>query len=51
MRGRQPAKEANVSLAASKLILLVVTDAATARDHDHADWADASITYTGPRRV
>jgi len=37
----------DVSLKGVKFLLLTVTDAGDGQDFDHADWAEAKITFTG----
>lgn len=45
MRGNDKPKTIDVSLKNAKFVSLVVEDAGDGIDHDHADWADASISY------
>ncbi len=47
MRGNDKAKEVNVDLRGVTVLSLEVDDAGDGIDHDHADWADASISYDG----
>ncbi|MEI8283343.1 MAG: NPCBM/NEW2 domain-containing protein, partial [Armatimonadota bacterium] len=47
MRGGQKAKEVNVNLTGASIMELVVEDAGDGMDSDHADWAEAVITYSG----
>ena len=47
MRGKQPAKEVDVDLSGIKKLVLQVSDNGDGMDHDHADWAGATITYEG----
>jgi alpha-galactosidase len=49
MRGKEPAKEVDVNLTGIKRLTLQVGDAEDGIDHDHADWADATITYSGTK--
>ena len=49
MRGKQPAKPVDVDLSGIKKVILQVGDAGDGMDHDHADWAGASITYDGAK--
>ncbi|MBS1701825.1 MAG: NPCBM/NEW2 domain-containing protein [Armatimonadetes bacterium] len=45
MRGKTPPKTVDVDLKGAKILSLEVEDAGDGIDHDHADWADASISY------
>lgn len=47
MKGGTNGVEANIPLAGVKLLLLRVDDAGDGISSDHADWASASILYTG----
>ena len=44
MRGGHAPKQVDIGLKGVKVLGLVVTDAADGKDHDHADWAEATIT-------
>jgi alpha-galactosidase len=50
MKGGDPAKPVSVDLTGRKTLRLVVDDAGDGIDYDHADWAEASITYTDPQK-
>jgi alpha-galactosidase len=45
MKGGDPAKPVSVDLTGKKTLRLVVDDAGDGIDYDHADWAEAAITY------
>lgn len=47
MRGKDPAKDINVDLTGVRKLGLEVGEADNGIDHDHADWADATIEYSG----
>lgn len=47
LHGGDAAVEINVDLHGVKSLVLRVQDAGDGIDNDHADWADACITYTG----
>ncbi len=47
MRGKDPAKEAHVSLVGVRELKLEVTDAGDGNSSDHADWLDAMIVHEG----
>ena len=49
MRGKQPAKEVDVDVSGIKKLILQVGDTGDGIDHDHADWAGATITYEGAK--
>ncbi len=48
-RGGQEPKAVDVDLRGARKLTLIVTDGGDGIDSDHADWADAVITYTGAR--
>ena len=43
LKGGEPAKPVDVSLAGVRILILRVTDGGDGEDNDHADWADAKI--------
>lgn len=47
MKGNDKAKEVNVDLKGVSVLSLEVEDGGDGIDYDHADWADASISYNG----
>jgi alpha-galactosidase len=47
MKTGEPAKSIDVNLRHVRLLTLQVTDAGDGVTHDHADWADVIITYSG----
>ena len=47
VRGGQPAKPVDVSLAGVQMLTLQVTDAGDGMNSDHANWADAKIECSG----
>jgi alpha-galactosidase len=47
MHGGDAAKSVNVQLTGARRVFLEVDDAGDGIDSDHADWADASFTYSG----
>ncbi|MGO9816435.1 MAG: NPCBM/NEW2 domain-containing protein [Isosphaeraceae bacterium] len=49
MRGKQPPKEVDLDISGINKLILQVGDAGDGIDHDHADWADATITYEGAK--
>ncbi|MGA7497185.1 MAG: NPCBM/NEW2 domain-containing protein [Isosphaeraceae bacterium] len=49
MRGKQPAKEVDIDVSGIKKLILQVGDAGDGIDHDHANWAGATITYEGAK--
>ena len=49
MRGGQVAKEIDVALKGVQLLALDVSDGGDGIGQDHANWADASIVFTGER--
>ncbi len=49
MRGQEPAKIVNVDLTGLRRLALEVSDAGDGIDSDHADWADATIEYSGEK--
>ncbi|MCF7976215.1 MAG: NPCBM/NEW2 domain-containing protein [Phycisphaerae bacterium] len=49
MKGGEPAKEVDLDLAGAKEMTLVVTTAGDGNSSDHADWADATLTYKGEK--
>ncbi|HWD19124.1 MAG TPA: NPCBM/NEW2 domain-containing protein [Verrucomicrobiae bacterium] len=49
MRGQEPAKLADVNLTGVKKLSLLVNDGGDGIDHDHADWADGAIEYSGAK--
>ncbi len=51
MKKGDPAKNVDVALDGVKLLGLLVTDAGDGIDYDHADWADARIDCSAPRRA
>jgi len=53
MKGRQKAAEMDVPLAGVRQLALLVSDAGDGISYDHADWAEARITYNGatPRAI
>jgi alpha-galactosidase len=50
LKGHDPAKELTVDLSNKKVLRLVVDDADDGIDYDHADWGDATITYSGTKK-
>lgn len=46
MTGSTPTKQVNVDITGKNTLQLVVTDAGNGINSDHADWANARITYT-----
>ncbi len=51
MKGGQAAKEVKVALGGVKLLELVVTEAGDGIEFDHADWADARLSFSGAAPV
>jgi alpha-galactosidase len=49
MRGQDPAKAVDVDLTGVRRLTLQVGDAGDGVDHDHADWAEAAIEYSGEK--
>ena len=47
MKGKDAAKAIDVDLTGIRKLVLQVGDANDGRDNDHADWADAVISYQG----
>lgn len=47
MKVGDPAKEVKINLKGIKQLGLLVTDGGDGIDHDHANWAEAQITYKG----
>lgn len=47
MRGNAKPKTIDVDLKGAQFLTLEVEEAGDGIDHDHADWADAKITYSG----
>jgi alpha-galactosidase len=45
----QTAEKVDVDLSGVKKLILLVSDAGDGVNYDHADWADAKITYTGTK--
>ena len=50
MKGKDPAKSISVDLTRCSTLRLVVDDTQDGIDHDHADWAEATISYDGSRK-
>ncbi len=50
MKGNQQPKEITADLSNHKTLRLVVDDADDGIDHDHADWGEATITYSGDKK-
>ncbi len=50
MKGNQQPKEIAADLSNHKTLRLVVDDADDGIDHDHADWGEATITYSGDKK-
>jgi len=51
MHKGDPAKQVAVPIAGETSLTLFVSDAGDGFDYDHADWADAKITYYGAKPV
>jgi alpha-galactosidase len=51
MRGGEAPKNVHVDLAGAKTLSLRVTDAGDGTYFDHADWADARVTTSGPAPI
>ena len=49
MRGKEEPKALSVDLTGVRHLTLQVGDAGDGMDHDHADWADAVIEYSGSK--
>jgi len=49
MRGKQTAKVVDIDLTGIHRLTLEVGDAGDGIDHDHADWAEAAIEYSGEK--
>jgi alpha-galactosidase len=49
MKAGQAAKEVDVDLTGKKDLLLMVLDAGDGVSYDHADWAEARLTYSGDK--
>ncbi|QEH34490.1 Alpha-galactosidase A precursor [Aquisphaera giovannonii] len=49
MRTHQAAKEVDVDLSNARKLILQVADAGDGINYDHADWADATITFEGAK--
>lgn len=49
MKGGQPAKPVDLDVTGVKTLALRVGDAGDGYEYDHADWADARITFTGEK--
>jgi alpha-galactosidase len=47
LKGGQAAVPVQVDLAGVKSLLLIAADAGDGKDHDHANWADAVVTFDG----
>lgn len=51
MRGGDRPKTVHVGLAGAKTLSLRATDAGDGSSYDHADWADAQVTTSGPAPI
>jgi len=49
LKGGDAAREVSCDISGPTTLLLLVNDAGDGIDFDHADWADARISYTGPK--
>ena len=50
MRGKQEAKPCEISFTKENKLLQLVVDAGPDYGHDHTDWADAKLEFTGGQR-
>src|SRR6185312_9636595 len=50
LKGHDAAKQIEADLTGKKSLKLVVTDGGDGIDYDHADWGEATISYTGDKK-